>query len=280
MLFLARQFEFCFPRPTLVMGVVNVTPDSFSDGGKFLEPSKAVLHALDLVKEGAELVDIGGESNRPGAVPVPEAEELQRVIPVIKELATATRVPISIDTMKPAVARAALQYGASIVNDVGANRQDDLMWRVVAEAQAVYICMHMQGTPETMQKAPAYRDIVSEVREFFLDRVARMKHCGITEEQIILDPGIGFGKTPEHNLQLLGQLRSLTRLDRPMLVGVSRKSFIGKLLGVEMADRLPGSLACACMAVQAGVQIIRAHDVAPTVQAIRMTEAIMAKQSE
>jgi dihydropteroate synthase len=274
-----RQFEFTFPRPALVMGIVNVTPDSFYDGGRFLDRRAAVAHALRLVEQGAEIIDVGGESTRPGAVPVAEAEELLRVMPVIEQLAGQVKVPIAIDTVKPGVARAALAAGASIVNDVAAHREDETLWRLVADAQAGYVCMHAQGTPRTMQLNPAYTDVVREVGEFFAERLRRLSDCGVGEEQLILDPGIGFGKTVEHNLQLLGAAHSFTSFKRPLLLGVSRKSFIGKLLGAEPAARLPGALACACLAVAAGVQIVRAHDVAETVQAIRMTEAILAKQN-
>lgn len=278
MILRARQFEFTFPRPALVMGIVNVTPDSFSDGGRFLDPKAAVAHGLQLAEQGAEILDVGGESTRPGSVPVDEAEELRRVLPVIEQLAGRVKVPVSIDTVKPGVARAALAAGASIVNDVAANRRDDALWREVAEAGAGYGCLHMQGTPQTMQANPTYGDVVREVGEFFAERLERLGECGVAREQVILDPGIGFGKTLEHNLQLLGAARRFTTYGRPLLLGVSRKSFIGKLLGAELAARLPGALACACLAVAAGVQIIRAHDVAETVQAIRMTEAILAKQ--
>ncbi len=278
MLLRARQFEFSFPRPTLVMGIVNVTPDSFSDGGQFLQPDAAVAHGLQLIAEGAEIIDIGGESSRPRAVPVAEAEELRRVIPVIEQLAGCVRVPISIDTAKPTVARAALQAGASLINDVQANRADDAMWRVVGESGAGYVCMHMQGTPQTMQCDPVYADVVREEKEFFLERIQRLKDCGIGSEQLILDPGIGFGKTLEHNLQLLGALRSFTDLGRPVLLGVSRKSFIGKLLGTQPGQRLPATLACECLAVLAGIQMIRTHEVAATLQAIRMVEAILAER--
>jgi dihydropteroate synthase len=280
MILSCRQFEFTFPRPALVMGIVNVTPDSFSDGGRFLDAQAAVAHALRLVEQGAEIIDVGGESTRPGALPVAEAEELRRVIPVIERLAGQVKVPISIDTVKPGVARAALDAGASIVNDVAANREDPGLWRLVAEVRAGYVCMHMQGMPQTMQANPVYADVVREVGEFFFERIRRLSDCGVGREHIILDPGIGFGKTVEHNLQLLAAARGFTKFERPLLVGVSRKSFIGTLLGAELAARLPGALACACVAVAAGVQIIRAHDVAETVQAIRMTEAILAKRRE
>ena len=278
MLFRARQFKFVFPRPALVMGVVNVTPDSFSDGGKFLDVNAALAQALELAAQGAEILDLGGESTRPGAEPVSETEELRRVLPVIGHLAGRVHIPISVDTVKPAVARAALAAGASIINDVAANREDGLMWEVVAEFKAGYVCMHARGTPRTMQENPVYRDVVCEVGEFFQDRLKRLNAVGVAADQVMLDVGIGFGKTMEHNLQLLANLRSFTTMARPLLIGVSRKSFIGKLLGTDLDKRLPGSLACACLAIESGAQIIRAHDVAETVQAVRMTEAVLARK--
>ena len=274
----ARQHKFAFPRPAMVMGIINVTPDSFSDGGRYSDAKTAIEHAMRLVEEGAEIIDVGGESTRPRATPVDEAEELRRVIPVIKELAGNVKIPISIDTMKPEVAQAALDAGACIVNDVAANREDEAMWRVVAKAKAGYVCMHMQGVPQTMQANPSYSNVVEEVETFFRERINRLNDCGVASEQIILDPGIGFGKTAEHNLQLLGGLKKFTKLERPLLLGVSRKSFIGKLFGTELAARLPAALACASLAVEAGVQIIRAHEVAETVQALRMTEAMLANR--
>jgi len=275
MIFRARQFEFAFPRPAMVMGIVNVTPDSFSDGGQFLNSAAAAARGLEMVAQGAEIIDLGGESTRPGAKPVSEGEELRRVLPVIQRLTTQVKVPISIDTQKPAVARAALQAGASVVNDIAAGRSDAEMWRVVAEANAGYVCLHMQGTPKTMQLNPVYGDVVQEVGDFFVERLERLKRAGVEAVQVVLDPGIGFGKTLEHNLQLLAGLGRFTSLGRPVLLGVSRKSFIGKLLGVEVPARLPAALACACLAVEAGAQMIRAHDVAETVQAVRMAEAIL-----
>jgi dihydropteroate synthase len=281
MILRARQFEFTFPRPTLVMGIVNVTPDSFSDGAQFLDPRAAIEHALKLADEGADIIDVGGESTRPGAAPVSAAEELRRVLPVLEGLAGRLRVPVSIDTMKPAVAREALAAGASFVNDVAANREDEEMWRLVAESGAGYVLMHMQGTPQTMQQRPAYADVVAEVGRFFTERLARVQKAGVGAEQVILDVGIGFGKTTEHNLQLLAALPNFTKWDRPLLLGVSRKSFVGQVTGeTAAAARLPGSLACACWAVAAGVQIVRAHDVAPTRQALRMMEAILARNAE
>lgn len=279
MLLRARQFEFLFPRPALVMGIVNATPDSFSDGGRCFSAAAAVEHALRLAEAGAEIIDIGGESTRPQAEPVPEAEEIRRVLPVIEALAGRLKVPISIDTMKPAVARVAVRAGAAIINDIAANRTDTEMWRLAAETGAGYVCMHMQGTPQTMQLHPVYEDVVREVREFFLDRVRRLNGCGVASDQTILDPGIGFGKTLEHNLELLGGLRSFAELGRPLLLGVSRKSFMGQLLGLGPDERLPAALACACLAVEAGVQMIRAHDVAETVRAVRMAEAVLIRRN-
>ena len=258
------------------MGIVNVTPDSFSDGGKFIDPTVAVAHGLELVAQGAEILDIGGESTRPGAEPVSETEELRRVVPVIERLASGTRVALSIDTMKPAVARAALAAGASIVNDVGAFRTGREMARIVAEFRAGYVLMHAQGAPAIMQRHAVYTDVVREVGEFFSERLATLSHePGLTAEQVVLDPGIGFGKALEHNLQLLANLQSFTKWQRPLLLGVSRKSFIEKVTGAKLNERLPASLACAILAVRAGVSIIRAHDVAETVQAVRMAGAIL-----
>jgi dihydropteroate synthase len=279
MLLRCRAFEFSFPRPALIMGVVNVTPDSFSDGGQFLETPAAVAQALQLIEQGADLIDIGGESTRPKAASVSETEELRRVLPVIERLAGQIKVPISIDTMKPAVARAALGAGVSLVNDVAASRQDVEMWQVVAEAGAGYIAMHMQGTPQTMQQNPVYHDVVAEVDEFFSERLGQLNAFGIRAERVVLDVGIGFGKSPEHNLQLLGALQIFSKWDRPLLLGVSRKSFIGQVTGAtEVADRLAGSLACSCWGVEHGVNIIRTHDVATTRRAVRMTEAVMARK--
>ena len=281
MIFRARQFTFTFPGPALLMGIVNVTPDSFSDGGQFLDPDAAVQHALELIAEGADMIDVGGESTRPRAAPVSEAGELRRVIPVIKRLAGQVKVPISIDTMKPAVARAALKAGASIVNDVAANRTDDAMWRVVAEAGAGYVLMHMQGTPQTMQTGPVYNDVIADISAFFEERLRRLADGGVSQEHVVLDVGIGFGKTVEHNLQLLASLDSFTKWNRPLLLGASRKSFIPQVAGLAPAtDRLPGSLACACWATQRGARIVRTHDVAATRQALRLTEAILARRPD
>ena len=276
MILRARQFTFTFPGPILLVGIVNVTPDSFSDGGRFLDPDAAIRHALELIHDGADMIDVGGESTRPKATPVTETEELRRVMPVIEGLAGQVKVPISIDTMKPSVARAALQAGASIVNDVAANRDDDALWRVVAEAEAAYVVMHMQGTPQTMQAAPTYVDVVTEVGAFFEERLARLNRAGVRPDHVVLDPGLGFGKTLEHNLQLLARLDSFTKCNRPLMLGASRKSFIGQLAGdAEAAHRLPGSLACACWGAGLGVNLMRVHDVAETRQALAVIQSVL-----
>ena len=274
MIFRGRNFAFEFPRPALVMGVVNVTPDSFSDGGQFFDRQQAIEHAFSLVREGADIIDIGGESTRPGAPSVPEDEELRRVLPVLEEVAAQTTLPISVDTQKPAVARAALKAGAAIINDIAANRASPEMWEIAAESGAGYVLMHMQGTPQTMHLAPKYDDVAADVSAFFAERLQRARDSGLAMEQVVLDPGIGFGKTVKNNLQLLQALDRFKVHQRPLLLGVSRKSFIGKLVGGEVNERGPGSLACAVWAILNGVQLIRTHDVAATVQAVRMIEKI------
>jgi dihydropteroate synthase len=257
------------------MGVLNVTPDSFSDGGMFMDPASAVDQALRMVSEGAGIIDVGGESTRPRAIPVEEAEERRRVIPVIEKLAGKIPVPISIDTMKTAVAAEALRAGASMINDVGANQHKPEMWRLAAETGCAYVCMHMRGSPQTMQVDPVYQDVTGEVETFFLRQLKELDDCGVLRDQIILDPGIGFGKTAAHNVQLLADLVRFAAIGRPLLVGVSRKSFLGALDGAPPEARLPAGLACACLAVESGAWMIRTHDVAQTLQAVRMTEAIM-----
>ena len=274
MRWIAREHQFEFPRPMVVMGIVNTTPDSFSDGGQFLDVDAAVTHALRLANEGAEILDIGGESTRPGAPAVSEQEELDRVIPVIQRLAKRPELVLSIDTQKPSVARAAIDAGAAIVNDIAANRSDPEMWQVVAEAGAGYVCMHMQGNPQTMQAKPNYDDVTREVCDFFRERLALLSTHGVSIEQVVLDPGIGFGKTLQHNIKLLRDLNKFSLVERPMLVGASRKSFIEKLLGAPIDERLPASLACAAWAAIQGSQIIRVHDVSETIQAVRMAETL------
>lgn len=277
MLWQCRHVRFEFPRPALVMGIVNVTPDSFSDGGRYLDAAAAIAHGRALLAEGADILDVGGESTRPGAAPVAEAEELRRVLPVIRELAAAGTV-VSVDTMKPAVATAALAAGAVIVNDVAAARPDDAMLRAVAATGAGYVAMHMQGTPATMQREPHYGDVVAEVDGFFVGVLDRLAAAGGRAEQVALDPGIGFGKTAAHNLELLANLGRFTRHRRPVLVGVSRKSFLGHLTGAEVKERLPGSLACSVLAAAAGAAIFRTHDVRATRQALAVAAAVRAQR--
>jgi dihydropteroate synthase len=278
MIWRARKFEFVFPRPTLVMGVVNVTPDSFSDGGQFATAEAAAAHALKLAAEGADIIDIGGESTRPGAEPVAAEEELRRVLPVIEQLAGRLAAPISIDTGKAEVARAALAAGASIVNDILGNRKDTAMWKAVAESGAGYVLTHIRGTPQTMHEHPAHGNVVFAVDDFFAGRIYDLEMCGVKPEQVALDVGIGFGKGMEDNLRLLGELRRFMKWERPVAVGASRKSFIGRLLGARTEERLAASLACACWAAAQGASIIRCHDVAETRQALRMTEALMERR--
>jgi dihydropteroate synthase len=259
----------------VIMGVLNVTADSFSDGGRWLDPDAAVAHAAAMAEEGAEIIDVGGESTRPGADPVTEAEELRRVLPVIERLASDPRFVISIDTMKPSVARAALECGASIVNDVTGLR-DPAMRVVVSETGAGAIAMHMQGTPQTMQHEPYYGDVAGEVGEFFRQTFDACLVSGIDPMHLAFDPGIGFGKTVEHNLALLRQLEALRVSGRPIVLGVSRKSFIGKVLGsCDVDDREWPTVALTSYGRTKGANIVRVHEVKPNVDALRMTEAIM-----
>lgn len=258
----------------LVMGVVNVTPDSFSDGGRFLDPDRAVDHALELAAAGADLLDVGGESTRPGAEPVGEAEELERVLPVIEGIVAATDVPVSIDTAKPAVMRRAVAAGAAMINDINGLRAEG-----VAEALAdldVPICiMHMLGEPRTMQNNPSYDSVVDDIRDFLRGRVLACRDAGIDPARIVLDPGFGFGKTLDHNLELLARLDELVAMGFPILVGISRKSMLGTLTGRKhAADRVAASVAAHLIAAQKGAAVIRAHDVAETVDALKVLWAV------
>jgi dihydropteroate synthase len=263
-------------RRPLVMGIVNVTPDSFSDGGLFAAAEAAIEHGLNLAGEGADLLDIGGESTRPGAEPVALEEELRRVLPVVQALAARTHVPLSIDTSKAEVARACLAAGVHVVNDVTGLRGDTDMPAVVKAGGAGVILIHMQGTPQTMQRAPRYTDVVGEIAQFFEERLHAMAERGIAAERIVLDPGIGFGKTTQHNLEILRRLGEFQRLGRPVCLGVSRKAFVGRILKHRPTDRrLAGSLAAVCFAVGChAVQIIRAHDVQETRDAVTTFLAI------
>src|SRR5436309_11517250 len=265
-------------RQGLIMGVLNVTPDSFSDGGKFFELEKAIEHGVKMAAEGADVIDVGGESTRPGAEPVAAGEELRRVIPLIEKLRAKIDVPISIDTSKAEVAHAAIHAGASIMNDITGGRGDQGMLPLIAETKSAFIIMHMQGTPRTMQNRPQYEDVVSEVAIFFRQQYARAIECGVDPMAIAFDPGIGFGKTLEHNLELLAQLERLRADDRPLVVGVSRKSFLGKLIGSpEISDRLVPGLALSALLRARGADVFRVHDVRENVYALRVTEAILQK---
>ena len=266
-----------------IMGVVNVTPDSFSDGGRFLEPARAIEHGLQLIAEGADLLDIGGESTRPGAAPLAAEEELRRVVPVVAGLRARCRAPLSIDTQHAEVARAALDAGATIVNDVSAGRHDPRLLPLLAERGAGFVAMHMQGSPRDMQREPRYADVLAEVREFLRERIAAALAAGVARAGLWIDPGIGFGKTLEHNLALLAGTRELALLGQPLLVGVSRKSFVAALEQRAQSpasapgERLGGTLAASLFAARAGASILRAHDVAPLRQALLVDKALAAR---
>lgn len=263
-----------FSRRTLVMGVLNITPDSFFSASRRPDPEKAITDGIAMAAAGADLLDVGGESSRPGAQPVSEEEELARVVPVVRGLRRELRTPISIDTYKAGVARAALEAGADIVNDISALRFDPTMTTLIAAEKVPVVLMHMQGTPQTMQAEPRYSDVVREVRDFLAVQLYEAMDAGVVPESIILDPGIGFGKTVEHNLHLLRGLPTLAALGQPLLIGVSRKAFIGRILDLDADQRLEGSLAAAVAAVLSGANIVRVHDVAETSRAVRVADAI------
>ena len=258
----------------LVMGVLNVTPDSFSDGGRYIGVEAALNRAREMAEEGADIIDVGGESTRPGADPVPVEEELRRVIPVIKAIKGELDVPLSIDTYKAEVARAALEAGATMVNDVSGLRFSPNMARVVAEHDAYAVVMHMKGTPRDMQKNPYYEDVVGEVKAFFQERLEHLEAQGVNLDKVILDPGIGFGKRLEDNLILIREIPSLLELGRPLLLGPSRKTFIGQVLDLPVGERLEGTLAVVAVAVFLGVAIVRVHDVLAARRAVDMAWAL------
>jgi dihydropteroate synthase len=264
-------YTFSLERP-LIMGVVNVTPDSFSDGGQFLDPDRAIARARELIEQGADILDVGGESTRPGAEPVPLDDELARVLPVVDALA-ALNVPVSVDTCKPEVMRAALHGGASMINDINALRAPGAL-DAVRSAECGVCLMHMQGEPRNMQEQPQYEDVVGEVRDFLAERAAACEAAGIARERLVIDPGFGFGKTKRHNLQLLRRLQSLAALGPPLLVGLSRKSTLGRITGKSVRERLSASIAAALLAVQRGASIVRVHDVAETRDALLMLRAV------
>ncbi|MEW4489877.1 dihydropteroate synthase [Thalassoglobus sp. JC818] len=251
-----------------IMGIVNVTPDSFSDGGSWIVPELAVQHGLMLVEQGADILDIGGESTRPGASPVSEDEEIQRIRPVIEGLVKQTKTPISIDTMKASVAQVALDAGAKIINDVSGFEFDPQMVNVASQSECGIILMHMLGTPQTMQDDPVYDDVVREVSEYLSSRIDAISHHGIDPERIVIDPGIGFGKTAEHNLELLTNIRRLHNTGRPVLIGHSRKRFLGKLIGRKLEERLAGTIGVSIALAQQSVELIRVHDVAAVKDAL------------
>jgi len=271
--FLCGRFQLDLTRPH-VMGIVNVTPDSFSDGGKYSSVDLAIEHALQLIAEGADILDIGGESTRPGATPVGLDEELKRVIPVIEALSKVTTVPLSIDTYKPGVMRAAIQAGVDIVNDICALREEGAL-EIVANSNAGVCLMHMQGTPQTMQVNPQYNDVVTEVKQFLADRVDACLKYGIASERITLDPGFGFGKTTAHNVALIQHLDSFAELGFPLLVGLSRKSVLGRIAGGDEQQRLHAGLAASVISVMKGAKIVRVHDVKATVDALKVVAAVM-----
>lgn len=268
------------PRP-LIMAILNVTPDSFSDGGRFADPARAVEHGLRMAAAGADIVDIGGQSTRPGAEEVPGEEELRRVQPVVEALCAQTDVAVSIDTMKAPVARRALEAGACIINDVSALTADPDMVAVARETGAGCVLMHMQGTPRTMQTAPRYGDVVAEVTQYLRQRAGDLERTGISRETLAVDPGFGFGKNLEHNLGLLAHLDGLTALGMPVVVGVSRKSMLEKLTGRSVEDRLAGSLAALVCSVLGGAHVVRVHDVAESLDAARVAAAwLQAKEGK
>jgi dihydropteroate synthase len=287
---------FDLSRRGMIMGVLNVTPDSFSDGGKFLSVETAVAHGMQMATEGAQIIDVGGESTRPGAEPVPVEDEFRRVVPVIEKLGKKINAErsmpnaqrpiqreaeerlrfVSIDTSKSEVAEAALKAGASIVNDVTGGRGDEKMMELIARRGAAFIIMHMQGTPRSMQKAPRYRDVVLEVADFFRQQYGRALECGIDPMAVAFDPGIGFGKTLEHNLELLGNLERLRVENRPLVIGVSRKSFLEKLAGgPEIADRAAPTVALTVLLRSRGADVLRVHDVKENMAALRVTDAVL-----
>ncbi len=264
-----------FGDSTHIMGVLNITPDSFSDGGIYFNLDSALTHAKNMVANGATIIDIGGESSRPGAEPVPEVVELERVIPIIKAIASEQLdVLLSIDTTKAVVAKQAIESGAHIINDITALRGDDDMAHVAADTESGIILMHMKGTPRTMQSAPKYVDVVQEVYEALGQWISDATRKGIDSDRIIIDPGIGFGKTIHQNIEILRKLEEFKRLNKPILIGTSRKSFIGNLLDLPVTDRVEGTLATVCWSITHGADIVRVHDVKETVRVARMTDVL------
>lgn len=269
------RYKFNLSRRTHITGILNVTPDSFSNGGKFLEVSQAISQAEKMIEEGADIIDVGGESSRPGAEAVSIEDELARVIPVIEELASRTDKPISIDTYKAEVARRALDAGAAMVNDISGLRGNGEMVELVAQRQVPLVIMHMQGTPQNMQDNPQYDDVVGEIISFLRDRIGIALSAGVTKERILVDPGIGFGKTLQHNLEIMHRLSEFKSLGFPILLGTSRKSFIGSVLGLPVEERLEGTVATVAFGISQGADLVRVHDVKEAVRVARMTDAML-----
>ncbi|MBX7157365.1 MAG: dihydropteroate synthase [Verrucomicrobiae bacterium] len=265
--------EWDLSQNSLIMGILNVTPDSFSDGGQFLNPETALQHAETLIQQRADIIDIGGESTRPGSQPISQEEELKRILPVLKLLAQRTSIPLSIDTTKPEIARICLEEGATIINDVSSAKNPDMI-NLIAKKKCGYILMHSQGTPATMQQSPIYQNIVDEISNFFETQLQHLKTAGVDLEHVVIDPGFGFGKTWEHNRTLFLNLEYFHRFNRPLMVGISRKSFVGKITETLPQDRLGATLAMETLALWQGACIIRTHEVAPTRQIVKMVAAL------
>lgn len=273
-----NSYRLDISRRTHIMGVLNVTPDSFSDGGLYLDTDKAVERAIDIEREGADIIDIGGESTRPGALPISTEDELSRVIPVIERLKGRLRIPISIDTYKALVAREAIRAGASIINDISGLRFDQEMANVAAEYDVPLIIMHIKGSPRDMQINPVYQDVMREIFDFLQEGISMALKAGLDADKIIIDPGIGFGKTFEHNLEIINRLDEFQSLGMPILFGPSRKSFIGKILDLPAGDRLEGTAAAVAIGIMKGANIVRVHDVLPIVRVAKVADAIKNKK--
>ena len=267
--------DFLLGQRTWITGILNVTPDSFSDGGLYLDKNKAVKRGLELAEEGADIIDIGGESTRPGSNSISTVEELKRIIPVLSDLREKTDALISVDTTKSEVARAALDHGADIINDISALRFDPQMTPFAVNRDVPVVLMHMKGTPKTMQANPSYEDLLAEVKSFFKERLETAKTLGIKREKIIIDPGIGFGKRHNDNLLLIKNLQALEEFERPIMIGISRKSFIGKILNLPVLERIEGTIASAVLSIIHGAHILRVHDITPIKRAVLVAEAIM-----
>ena len=270
----ARGIQFSLETNVLIMGVLNATPDSFSDGGSYLDPVKAIDQVQQMVEEGADIIDIGGESTRPGAESIDEKEEIRRVKPIFEGLSHRCHAPLSVDTRKSAVAQLALDFGAVLVNDISALQHDSDMGRVVAQANAGLVLMHMQGTPQTMQRSPSYVNVIGEIRQFFVDRLSVAHDYGIAPDHILLDPGIGFGKNVSHNLTLISHLGELLNLGKPLMIGVSRKSFIGKILDNSVEDRCMGTAAAVTASILQGAQVVRVHEVSLMRDVVKMAKVL------